>query len=98
MLPEELVTLIRKIQKNRSEGPNLEVKTAHTDCPRLYDTLSSFSNQTGGGTIVFGLSEKDKFAIVGVNDVQALQKSVTEQCTDQMQPPVRMVFTMAEID
>ena len=98
MLPEELVTLIRKIQKNRSEGPNLEVKTAHTDCPRLYDTLSSFSNQTGGGTIVFGLSEKDKFAVVGVNDVQALQKSVTEQCTDQMQPPVRMVFTMAEID
>ncbi len=98
MLPEELVTLVRNIQKNRAESSNLEVKTAHEDCPRLYDTLSSFSNQTGGGTIVFGLSEKESFAVVGVRDVQALQKSVTEQCTDQMQPPVRMVFTIAETE
>lgn len=98
MLPEELVALVKKVQRSQAEGPGLEVKTAHEDCPKLYDTLSSFSNQSSGGTILFGLSEKDHFAIVGVRDVQALQKSVTEQCTDQMQPPVRMVFTAAEID
>ena len=75
MLPEELVALVKKVQRSQAEGPGLEVKTAHEDCPKLYDTLSSFSNQSSGGTILFGLSEKDHFAIVGVRDVQALQKS-----------------------
>ena len=98
MLPEELVALVKKVQRSQAEGPGLEVKTAHEDCPKLYDTLSSFSNQAGGGTILFGLSEKENFAVIGVKDVQSLQKSVTEQCTDQMQPPIRMVFTAAEID
>ena len=98
MLPEELVALVKKVQRSQAEGPGLEVKTAHEDCPKLYDTLSSFSNQAGGGTILFGLAEKENFAVIGVKDVQSLQKSVTEQCTDQMQPPIRMVFTAAEID
>ena len=98
MLPEELVALVKKVQRSQAEGPGLEVKTAHEDCPKLYDTLSSFSNQACGGTILFGLSEKENFAVIGVKDVQSLQKSVTEQCTDQMQPPIRMVFTAAEID
>lgn len=64
MLPEELVALAKKVQRSQAEGPGLEVKTAHEDCPKLYDTLSSFSNQAGGGTILFGLSEKENFAVI----------------------------------
>lgn len=98
MLTNELIELVSLIRRQKAEGQTLEVKAAEKGCPqRLYDTLSSFSNQDTGGTIVFGLDEKHDFALVGVYDLQDLQKNVTEQC-NQMEPPVRAVFTTAEID
>jgi ATP-dependent DNA helicase RecG len=98
VLTDELVELTHLVQTRKTEGQKLEVKAAHVDCPkRLYDTLSSFSNQDGGGTLLFGLDESKNFQLVGVYDLQALQKKVTEQC-NQMEPPVRAVFTFAEID
>ena len=98
MLSEELLVLIKKIQEIKAESQTVEVKSAHNGCPkRLYDTLSSFSNQDGGGIIVFGLNEKQGFEAVGVYDLQDLQKSVTEQC-NQMEPAVRGVFTFAEYE
>lgn len=98
MLSEELLILIKKIQEIKAESQTVEVKSAHNGCPkRLYDTLSSFSNQDGGGIIVFGLDEKQGFEAVGVYDLQDLQKSVTEQC-NQMEPAIRGIFTFAEYE
>lgn len=98
MLVEELVELAQLIQKQKAEAQNIEVKAAHINCPkRLYDTLSSFSNQDMGGILVFGLDEKQDFKAVGVYDLHDLQKKVTEQC-NQMEPPVRAVFTFAEYE
>ncbi len=98
MLQEELVELANKITKQRAEGQTLEVKAANKGCPkRLYDSLSSFSNQDQGGVIVFGIDESRQFEIVGVYDAQDLQKKVTEQCL-QMEPQVRAFFTLAELD
>ena len=96
MLADELIKIIENIEKYKAEGQNLEIKTANMGCPkRLYDTLSSFSNQDNGGIIIFGLEEKNDFKPVGVYNMQDLQKSVTEQC-NQMEPPVRGIFTVAE--
>ena len=93
MLSEELVDLVDSIRKLKAEKQNIEVKSAHLGCPkRLYDTLSSFSNQDAGGILLFGLDEMQDFKPVGVYDLQDLQKKVTEQC-NQMVPPVRAVFT-----
>ncbi len=98
MLSEELLILIKKIREIKAESQNIEVKSAHNGCPkRLYDTLSSFSNQDGGGVIIFGLDEKQGFEAVGVYDLQDLQKSVTEQC-NQMEPAVRGIFTFTEYE
>lgn len=57
----------------------------------------SFSNQDGGGVIIFGLDEAEGFKPVGVYDLQDLQKKVTEQC-NQMIPQVRAVFTITEYE
>ena len=74
----------------------MEVKSTHVDCPwRLYDTLSSFSNQDSGGILLFGVDEAAGFQVVGVYDPQDLQKKIMEQC-NQMEPPVRTVLTLAE--
>lgn len=95
---EELQELAADIQKKQAESQNVEVKAAIKGCPtRLFDTLSSFSNQDEGGIIVFGLDEEADFAIKGVYDPQDLQKKVTEQCK-QMEPAVRALFTLCEID
>ena len=98
MLTEELCELVRKIQSFNCEMQDIEVKAAHQGCPkRLYDTLSSFSNQDSGGIIIFGLDESEDFKAVGVYDPQDLQKKVTEQCKE-MEPSVRALFSVAEID
>lgn len=98
MLAEELRDLAAKVQIQRAEAQYIEVKTAKDGCPkRLYDTLSSFSNQDSGGILLFGLDERAAFQAVGVYDLHDLQKKVTEQCS-QMEPPVRAVFTFTEYE
>lgn len=84
MIELELQELVRKVQGMKAESQTIEVKTAHQGCPqRLYDTLSSFSNQDSGGIILFGLDEARQFEVVGVYDVQDLQKKVNEQCVSK---------------
>ena len=93
MMPVELEALINHVQVLKAETQTLELKAAAQGCPtRLYDTLSSFSNQDEGGTILFGVDEQQGFAPVGVYDAQDLTKHVTEQC-GQMSPVIRPVFT-----
>lgn len=94
MIEQELHDFIQQIQTRGCEGQTTEVKAAHRGCPeKLYDTISSFSNQNSGGVFVFGLDERENFKKVGVYDAQDLQKKVMEYC-EQMTPVVRPVFTV----
>lgn len=98
MQANDLIELIHRVQRQRSEGQTIELKAATQGCPtRLYDTLSSFSNQNNGGVIIFGIDENAGYAVLGVYDAQDLQKKVTEQCK-QMSPAVRALFTVCELD
>ena len=59
MLEEELIQLVYKISSEKCEKQHIELKKASGGTPsRLYDTFSSFSNQTGGGIIIFGIDEE----------------------------------------
>ena len=81
ILPNELIDLAKSVCDQKAETLTVKCKAAHTDCPkRLYDTLSSFSNQDSGGIILFGVDENAGLQVVGVYDAQELQKRVTEQC------------------
>ena len=96
MMPGELNELIDRIVDGKAETQTIELKAAVHGCPKkLYDTLSAFSNQDDGGIIIFGIDEEAGFAEAGVYDAHDLQKHVAEQC-QQMDPPVRAVFTIAE--
>lgn len=98
MTHEELKELLDKIQKIKCETQNLEIKSAEQGCPkRLFDTLSSFSNQDEGGIIVFGVDEEQDYKEVGVYDPQDIQKKINEQCL-QMEPKVRPLLTVLEKD
>ena len=98
MQAEELLSLVTEIKRQKTERQTIELKAANKGCPsRLYDTLSSFSNQDSGGIIIFGIDETSDYEIVGVYDPQDLQKQVTNQCK-QMEPAVRALFTICEIN
>lgn len=65
----ELRELVEKIQKQKIETQRIELESAHEGCPkRLYDSLSAFSNQDGGGMLIFGIDVMSSFSIVGVYD------------------------------
>lgn len=98
MMIEEFEEKLNKIQKMKCETQILELKSAGKGCPkRLYDTLSSFSNQDEGGIIIFGVDEEQDYAESGVYDAQDLQKKINAQCL-QMEPIVRPLFTILEKD
>lgn len=98
MQEEALRRLVEDIQRQKTEKQTLELKTANGGFPnKIYDTLSSFSNQDEGGIIVFGISEKDDYKVVGVYNASDVQKKVMEWC-EQMRPIVRAVLTVCEID
>lgn len=59
MQSNELNELVIQIMNDKHESNNIELKSAENGCPKkLYDTLSSFSNQDEGGIIIFGIDEK----------------------------------------
>ena len=97
MLETELIELVNKIQKQKCESNYIELKSAGKGCPRLFDTLSSFSNQYGGGTIIFGIDESDNYSVSGVYDADDLQKKIMEQSL-QMEPVIRPLCTVTVID
>ena len=97
MLEVELIELVGKIKQMKCESNTLEIKAAKDGCPKIFDTLSSFSNQYGGGTIVFGIDEKNDFEICGVYDPADLQKKIMEQAV-QMEPELRPLCTVVNIN
>lgn len=98
MTAEEFAEKLKEIQKTKYESQFLELKSAGMGCPkRLYDTLSSFSNQDDGGIIIFGIDEEHGYCESGVYDAQDLQKKINAQCL-QMEPVVRPLLTVLEKD
>ena len=96
MTSEELLDKLKEIQKMKCETQTLEIKAAAKGCPqRLYDTLSSFSNQDEGGIIIFGVDEDNNYNECGVYDPQDIQKKINDQGL-QMEPVVRPLLTVAE--
>ncbi len=97
MLKEDLIELINEIIKQKCEDQRIELKSAVNGCPKIYDTLSSFSNQSDGGIIIFGIDESKDYEIVGVYDAQDLIQKVSEQCK-QMEPVLRVITTVCTIE
>lgn len=97
MLEIELIEIIRSLRVQKCESNYIELKAAKAGCPKLFATFSSFSNQQGGGKIIFGIDETDGYTVCGVYNAADLQKKIMEQSL-QMEPPVRPLCTTVEIE
>lgn len=95
MLEQKLLDLVHRIARDKkSEDNDIEFKAAKDGIPKVYDTLSSFSNQDQGGIILFGIDENHSYEPCGVKDLAALSKGIEAQC-DEMRPIVRAKLTSA---
>lgn len=98
MQEAELIQLVQDLKNKKVEDNLIEIKSARNGCPtKIYDTLSSFSNQNEGGKILFGISEDAKFDVVGVYDRNQLINKVKKVC-NEMEPVVKGVITETRID
>ena len=92
MQEQEVIEAIKYMQNYQTETEKLEAKTAKGEFPKkCYDTISSFSN-TSGGIIIFGINENNNFIEQDVYDVNDLQKQVTALCSTAMEPKIRPEF------
>lgn len=98
MQAEDLKELVEEVLRQKTEKQTLELKAAHGGFPgKIYDTLSSFSNQDDGGIVLFGITDRPDYEVVGVYDAEDAQRKVMEAC-NQMEPKVRPLITMCEVD
>ena len=87
MRNEEIKEIIENIKVAKAEDSNIELKSAKGGPPKIYDTLSSFSNQNAGGVIIFGINEDKDFLVEGVYDAKNLIQDIISQC-DEMEPTI----------
>lgn len=97
MQMEEVREYIDFVREIKSETEFIEVKAAEKGCPKLYDTLSSFSNKSGGGIIILGVDENRDYDIVGIYDSDDIQKKIKNQC-NEMEPAVRARFNLLKCE
>lgn len=98
MTEDDLRTLIAEVRRTKSELDAVEVKAAKGGTPKVHDSLSALANRAGGGTILFGLDEREGFAVCGVHNLQRLQEELGGYAANEMEPPIRPEFTYGEID
>src|SRR5258706_10119669 len=97
MIPEgtsvttaEVLEHIAALQRFNADFTHIEAKEAKTDLPqRTWQTVSAFSNTRKGGTMIFGVSELQKFQIIGVRNAAKLQHDLASLCSDEMEPAIR---------
>lgn len=99
MTAEELRDIIDQLRRHGSELTNVEAKRARDGLPRrIWETLSAFANTPGGGVLTLGLDEEKGFAPVGVSNAAKLQADLGSVASDQLEPPVRPLLQVFEID
>jgi ATP-dependent DNA helicase RecG len=98
MNKNETIDLIRAVCAGEFEDAGLEVKRSQRGLPqRLYEALSAFANQAGGGVILLGIDENQGFCLTGVEAVQTVMTELTD-LAGKMVPPLTLEVTTVEIE
>jgi ATP-dependent DNA helicase RecG len=98
MNAQEAIELLEAVRRGEFEDAGLEVKRAQRGLPqRLFETLSAFANQAGGGVILLGVDESQGFRLAGVEAVQTVISELTD-LAGKMIPPLALEITPAEIE
>jgi len=88
----DLESLVRSLRQFRSDLGHVEAKRAESVLPRrLWETISAFSNASGGGVLILGLDETAGFAATGIRNTKKMMQDLASTC-DDMEPAVRALI------
>jgi len=94
----DAVELIEAVRKDEFEDAEIEVKRAQRGLPqRLFEPLSAFANQPGGGIILLGIDESQEFRLTGVEAMQTVLSELTDLAA-KMIPPLALEITSVDIE
>jgi ATP-dependent DNA helicase RecG len=98
MTDEELAEIVDNLRVLGSDVADVEAKRAERALPKsLRETISSFSN-TSGGVVILGLNEAEGFFATGVSDPAKMAADLAAMCSDEMEPVVRPLITIREFE
>lgn len=91
--------VIAALRKFGAEATAIEAKRAETELPKsVLESLSSFSNTPGGGTLVLGVAEGGNFTAIGVRDPKKIMADLASWARDDIVPPLVPTIEVAEVD
>src|ERR1700730_14995663 len=84
--------MIAELQQFNADFAHIEAKEAKSDLPKhAWQTVSAFSNSHNGGTMLFGVAERQKFQPLGVQNSAKIQHDFACLCAAEREPPVRPI-------
>lgn len=99
MTIDELREILDQLQRQGTEFTNVEAKRARDGIPRrIWETLSAFANTPGGGVLILGVDAQQGFAPTGVSNPAKIQADLGAVAADQMEPPLRPLLQVFEIE
>ncbi|MCF6525256.1 ATP-binding protein [Streptomyces sp. JJ36] len=99
MTPEELRDILASARTFGAEAADIEAKKAESNLPKsCKETLSSFSNTPGGGTLILGVNEDSGFAVTGTQDAGKMQADLAAMCRTEISPPLSPTISIINID
>lgn len=91
--------VVGALRKFGAEATSIEAKRAENVLPKsILETLSSFSNTPGGGTIILGLEEGGNFTAVGVRDPKKIMADLASWAREDIVPPLVPEIDFADVD
>lgn len=97
-MADEVASVIAALRKFGAEAAGVEAKRAEGGLPKsVRETLSSFSNTPGGGTLILGLDEAADFAAVGLGDPGKLMADLASMCREDVVPPLQPTIEILEV-
>ena len=98
MEPRVLAEIVAELRRRAGDTESVEVKAARGGVPHVVDTLCAFANMPAGGVLICGLDEDAGFAPVGLTDLAALERGVSDQARQGVVPPPRCAFSEGLVD
>ncbi len=91
--------IVESMRRRRSDLPSVEAKSAKGGYPvSLGPTLSALSNLPGGGWVILGIEENDRFAPVGLKDPAELVHTLVSKARQAFDPPVAIEANLDVVD
>lgn len=98
-MPTDADVLVAELRKFGAEATSVEAKKAGGGFPKsVRETLSSFSNTPGGGTLVLGLDEASGFSATGLTDPAKMMADLASMCREDIVPPIVPEIELADVD